>query len=784
MSTVKFRISSALKSIIGKDLITDDFVAIFELVKNSFDAEARNIEVSFLLADPKHQKIIITDDGNGMDEADLKEKWLFVAYSAKKEGVERSKRKIFAGNKGVGRFSCDRLGGHLRIQSKIALETYVHNLKVNWGAFEKDSKKEFRDVAVTYNRLPNFEFPNGPRKLKHGVILEISNLREADSWDRKKLLRLHRSLSKLIPPFENLEDQGKIHLFCDREIPADQKESEDARKGDRFAEIVNGVITNDIFNVLKDKTTALDASIDTKGNLDITLTDRGAVIYRTREDVSKSLSELRMAGFRCQISYLNSSAKMTFGRRMGLPSVQYGSVFLIRNGFLVYPVGEEGDDYWGLDRRKAQGYNRYLGTRELLGFVSVYGNETAFRESSSRDKGLIHTPASAQLHECVLLCIKKLEAYVVDVSWKDKLDKEYSTIERISLDANRDRIIELVETLSLSGSIKVLEYNRDLVGILGDKVTDLEATLSRLSNIAARQGDNQLLKDVRRAEKEFKKAKESESRALKIAGEEAAARKAAEHRAQEEARRAEQALAKASTAQIELEEEKKRSLFLLGSSSRDKEVLEGFLHQIVIYAANAKVQLEEILPSEDKSDPKLPQNVKQSLENLREINEKIIMASRFATHGNFRMDSTYLTTDLAAFVCEFLKNISQIYASKIMVVFNCTEKSFEKRFKPIELGMAIENLIDNAKKARAAHVEFGISIKDGFLQIDIIDNGRGLDRSISDPSRIFEKGFSRTDGSGLGLFLCKQTFESIGGEISLSKEQPKRGAHFIVRIGK
>ena len=51
MSNVKFRISSALKSIIGKDLITDDFVAIFELVKNSFDADAQNIEVSFLLKD-------------------------------------------------------------------------------------------------------------------------------------------------------------------------------------------------------------------------------------------------------------------------------------------------------------------------------------------------------------------------------------------------------------------------------------------------------------------------------------------------------------------------------------------------------------------------------------------------------------------------------------------------------------------------------------------------------------------------------------------------------------
>ena len=98
--------------------------------------------------------------------------------------------------------------------------------------------------------------------------------------------------------------------------------------------------------------------------------------------------------------------------------------------------------------------------------------------------------------------------------------------------------------------------------------------------------------------------------------------------------------------------------------------------------------------------------------------------------------------------------------------------------------MALENLIDNAKKAKASRIEFRISVKDGFLCIDVIDDGKGLASSISEPTRIFEKGFSRTDGSGLGLYLCKQTFESIGGEISLAANNPKRGTHLMIRIGK
>ena len=80
---MKFRISSALKNIIGRDLITDDFIAIYELVKNSYDAGATQVTVKI-----RDQKITIEDNGKGMSKRDLYDKWLFVAYSAKKEGVE------------------------------------------------------------------------------------------------------------------------------------------------------------------------------------------------------------------------------------------------------------------------------------------------------------------------------------------------------------------------------------------------------------------------------------------------------------------------------------------------------------------------------------------------------------------------------------------------------------------------------------------------------------------------------------------------------------------------
>src|SRR5437870_3581372 len=79
-----FRVSAGLKNIIGNELITDDFVAVYELVKNAYDARARKVVVQFEnLGNQEKAALTIQDDGKGMTREDLYEKWLFVAYSAK-----------------------------------------------------------------------------------------------------------------------------------------------------------------------------------------------------------------------------------------------------------------------------------------------------------------------------------------------------------------------------------------------------------------------------------------------------------------------------------------------------------------------------------------------------------------------------------------------------------------------------------------------------------------------------------------------------------------------------
>ena len=64
---MNFKISTGLKNIIGRELITSEVVAVFELVKNSFDANSKNVDIEL---DLKNQKIVITDDGIGMSKND------------------------------------------------------------------------------------------------------------------------------------------------------------------------------------------------------------------------------------------------------------------------------------------------------------------------------------------------------------------------------------------------------------------------------------------------------------------------------------------------------------------------------------------------------------------------------------------------------------------------------------------------------------------------------------------------------------------------------------------
>ena len=240
--------------------------------------------------------------------------------------------------------------------------------------------------------------------------------------------------------------------------------------------------------------------------------DRGELIYKIREPSPYKF--LIGSEFSCQLYYLNTSAKLTFARRMGVSSKAFGSIFLFRNGFRVFPIGEPGDDTFKIDLRKQQGYARYLGTREVVGRIDVKGSEDDFKESTSRDQGLIQTPAYTELEECFReKCLKRLENYVVGVSWQDPLDAESEDISRLTGDKARARIIEVVSRLANASGVILIEYNKNLVGILDEKSADFEKSIANLKLVADKTANKEFLTQISKAEQAYLELKQAEQEA-------------------------------------------------------------------------------------------------------------------------------------------------------------------------------------------------------------------------------------------------------------------------------
>jgi signal transduction histidine kinase len=780
---LNFDVSTGLKRVLGRELITDDEVAIFELVKNSFDADADTVHLHF-----GDGSVIVADDGSGMSYKDLTDKWLFVAYSAKRTNGNAkdfrdivAERRNFAGSKGIGRFSSDRLGQQVVLQTRPKGEKKgpVHRLVVDWQRFDKNDKEHFETVPVTYSRTAGFEIPAELRKfgdqLAHGTIIEIRKLRRR--WDRARILDLKASLAKLINPFGDKGDRFRIVINAPAEEATDKQVRADAtKKGDEpFArEIVNGQVGNFIFSALREKTTFIGVSIE-KGNINSTLTDRGELVYKIREP--NRYKHLDRSGFACEIYYLNQSAKLTFARRVGLPSVQFGSVFLFRNGFRVYPVGEDGDDWFGFDRRKQQGYNRFLGTREIIGRVDVYGSDEDFQEASSRNQGLIETPAVEQLHKAVMdHCLKRLERYVVPVSWVDKADANTEDLSRLLTDPGRARVSAVVANLVDNDEVELLDYSKRLVDLINERSGEFESSLVSLRAIAEKTNDKALLAKLDIAEKRFEELKKSEAEAREVADRERAAAEAA-------TQRAETAETEAERARSEAETERRRAHFLESVVTVDKSTILNLHHQVTIYAVDIAQQIENLL-SETQGKKMVPrETLLKAMEQMAFLNRRVLAVTRFAARANFKLDSEKIETDFAAFITDYIEQIARTSGgTRLRLQVENGHPGLKLRFNPIDASIIVDNLISNAKRAKASSIRFELSQADkNGLLMRISDNGRGITPGTN-KKRIFEMGYTTTQGSGLGLYHVRQVLGEMGGTIEFDDSIGQKGAAFLIRL--
>jgi HSP90 family molecular chaperone len=120
-----FKVKPRLLTLLGDQLIRDANLAVFELVKNAYDADATECSVTL---DPSNGqssgRIVIQDDGVGMDAETLRNVWMMIATdfrAAQRQHNVRSERfgRYPLGEKGLGRLSVHKLGRDIELITRV-----------------------------------------------------------------------------------------------------------------------------------------------------------------------------------------------------------------------------------------------------------------------------------------------------------------------------------------------------------------------------------------------------------------------------------------------------------------------------------------------------------------------------------------------------------------------------------------------------------------------------------------------------------------------------------------
>lgn len=203
---LSFSISARTALLLGRESISSPVVAVLELVKNAYDADAKNVTVRFRGASTTEGTIEIGDDGHGMSWSDILAKWMVIGTDSKQVEPISPEGRVKSGEKGIGRLALDRLASLVIMETTPEHEPDEpsYRLTIEWDKFVK-SDKMLQDIRHLAERFP--------RREKPGTRLVLTGLR--DRWTQRDYQQLYRNLAILVPPFESTVSSFRIKFDSD-----------------------------------------------------------------------------------------------------------------------------------------------------------------------------------------------------------------------------------------------------------------------------------------------------------------------------------------------------------------------------------------------------------------------------------------------------------------------------------------------------------------------------------------------------------------------------------------
>ena len=403
----------------GDELISSETVAVTELVKNSYDADATKVLIRFHgPLEIGKGSIEVIDNGHGMSFETIRTTWMEPAtLTRKREPHSRGRGRRVLGEKGIGRFATSRLADYLDVVTRDEAADQETHVFFDWSQFDDENKyldevvvlweeENPTEIAIdgTIESLWNSNDRPSSNDLAHGTILRMDGLRT--EWDSNKFRELRTSLSRLLSPFFETELSNKGDAF---EIRLDI-----AEPFDQYSGIV------DSHEILRNPHYSLKGSMDKEGKYQLGLRLRGKddqvslsgvfkpvghllecgpldIELRVWDRDVSSLSELRDDGSFTTVTQIRRELDSAIG------------ISIYRDGFRVFPYGEPNNDWLRLDLRRVQNPTQRLSNNQVLGYVLITSDANPGLKDQSNREGLIESRPLGDLGEFIIFALNQIE---------------------------------------------------------------------------------------------------------------------------------------------------------------------------------------------------------------------------------------------------------------------------------------------------------------------------------------------------------------------------------------
>lgn len=408
-----FRPRARLLQLLGEELIGSPRLAVFELVKNAYDADANEVIVRLDLESQDEAMISVSDDGEGMSLDRIISVWLVPGDDHRRRQRQKLQRspkhhRLPLGEKGLGRFAVHKLGNRITLTTRASGSDECV-VDICWTEL---TDKRFLDEAPVRIRVrPPEMFAEG----RTGTRIEVRELRPPD-WTRGEVRRLCNQITSICSPFEQ---PGEFRATL--ELPGNETWIEDLpdlaaildRAFWKFSFRLDDGQFDWSYEFRKVPGFNLDRrSISKHGDtLKLPPIPRGG--RKRRNVVADRVTTSGIGPVSGEFHVFDRDREVL--KRLGSTRLmasyldEYGGIRVYRDGIRVYNYGEQGDDWLGLDLRRVNIPTRRISRNIILGAVHLSLEKSGELVEKTNREGFVENDACERLRQIVLGALGALE---------------------------------------------------------------------------------------------------------------------------------------------------------------------------------------------------------------------------------------------------------------------------------------------------------------------------------------------------------------------------------------